>query len=62
MRVGTHESKLKGFYLEHERHQNVVFALTLFKFLQVFGKRRVWIYTHDFDVPLVQRVIHQFNL
>ena len=48
--------------LEGEREQNVIFSFFLLQFLEILGKRGVWVYPHDLDVPLVERVVDQLHL
>ena len=48
--------------LEGEGEQNVIFSLFLLQFLEILGQRGVWVYPHDLDVPLVERVVDQLHL
>ncbi len=60
--VCLHFNAAVCLYLKSEREEDVVLAFALLQFLEILSQRRVRIDSCDFHVPLVQRVVDQFDL
>ena len=59
----TDERRVKGKrVLESKGQKDVILALPLLQFFEIFGKGGVGVHPHDLDVPLVERVVDQLHL